>query len=99
MSRTLALITLLAIPFSPLEAQLMRDPQAQRAPAEDKGFLRLTPAQFLRKVEIHDDPLDTVARISTERGWRDGIAFLGGPTQDNFLRAFIDKQSGRKSGS
>jgi hypothetical protein len=95
LSRTLALIALLAIPLSPLGAQFVAGPQGQKAVAEDKDFLRLTPAQFLRKIEIRDESLDTVARISTERGWREGIAFFGGPTQDNFLRAFIDKQNGR----
>ncbi|MGA1797596.1 hypothetical protein VH567_02315 [Sphingomonas sp. 4RDLI-65] len=55
----------------------------------------MTPAQFQARTMLHDDDLDTVATITTADGFTRRRPLLGIAPDDVFLRAFIDKRSGR----
>jgi hypothetical protein len=54
----------------------------------------LTKEHFYRTAVVHDDPLDTVATITTARGFQEKHGIMGFVYDDNFLRAFIDKNTG-----
>ena len=69
--------------------------QAQKPSKQAQRFLALTPADFQSAMTVKDDALDTVARISTEQGYQEKRGLLHIVWNDNFLRAFIDKKSGK----
>lgn len=76
-------------------ALLMAGPtHAQKLSKQAQRFLALTPSDFQRAMTMKDDSLDTVARISTEKGYQEKQGLLGIVWNDNFLRAFIDKKTG-----
>lgn len=59
--------------------------------------LSLTKEHFRNTATIKDDSLDTVATINTVNGFQEKRGLLGIVWDDNFLRAFIDKKSGKTS--
>ena len=72
--------------------------QASAASSESSGERRLaamTPAQFQARTTLQDDALDTVATITTANGFVERKPLLGPALDDVFLRAFIDKTTGR----
>ncbi|MES3152608.1 hypothetical protein [Sphingomonas faeni] len=74
--------------------------QASAASSRSSGERRLaamTPAQFQVRTTLHDDALDTVATITTANGFVERKPLLGPAPDDVFLRAFIDKTTGRVS--
>lgn len=62
--------------------------------AQIQTALSLTKDHFRTTATIKDDALDTVATVSTERGFQEKRGLLGVVSDDNFLRAFIDKKTG-----
>ncbi len=72
--------------------------QAPAAPSQSTSERRLAamaPAQFQARTTLDDDALDTVATITTANGFVERKPLLGPALDDVFLRAFIDKATGR----
>lgn len=59
-----------------------------------RKLLAMTPTDFQQKASIKDDSLETIAQISTEPGFKEKQGLLRIIWDDNFLRAFIDKETG-----
>lgn len=59
--------------------------------------LSLTKEHFKNTAMVKDDSLDTIATISTVNGFQEKRGLLGIVWEDNFLRAFIDKKTGKTS--
>jgi hypothetical protein len=57
----------------------------------------LTKEHFANTATVKDDSLDTVATISTVNGFQEKQGLVGIVWDDNFLRAFIDKKTGKTS--
>ena len=57
--------------------------------------ISLTREHFKNTATIKDDSLDTTATITTVNGFQGKRGLLGIVWDDNFLRAFIDKKTGR----
>jgi hypothetical protein len=49
---------------------------------------------FHARAQILDDPLDVETVISSERGFQTGKGLFRAPSNDNHLRAVVDKRSG-----
>jgi hypothetical protein len=62
-----------------------------RLPAKQAA---LSADHFHARVQVVDDPLDIETVVSTERGFQTGKAMFRSPTNDNHLRAVVDKRSG-----
>ncbi len=62
-----------------------------------EAYLTLDKEHFRNTVTIKDDSLDTVARFSTVNGFQEKRGVLGIMWDDNFLRGFIDKKTGKRS--
>jgi hypothetical protein len=60
-----------------------------------QAAISLTPEHFASTATIKDDPLDTTATINTYNGFQEKRGLLGIVWNDNFLRAFVDKKTGR----
>jgi hypothetical protein len=84
MKRLMLLIALTLVGCTPYSYE-----QASQAPAQD-----LSREGFVKKITIKDDPLETRAEINTVNGFR-SVNSYGAVWNDNFLRAYIDKQTGR----
>lgn len=72
--------------------------QAWAGGNESSGAHRLalmTPVQFQARTTLRDDDLDTVATITTSDGFVERRPLFGHKPDDVFLRAFIDKATGR----
>ena len=54
-----------------------------------------TPETFDQTSIVKNDSLDTIATVSTEPGYQHRKGLLGVVWDDNFLRGFIDKKSGK----
>lgn len=67
----------------------------QKLPRQVAQLLAMTPAQFEASADVKDDSLETVATITTEKGWQEHDGLLGVVNSDNFFRVFIDKQAGK----
>lgn len=63
--------------------------------AQVQTALALTKEHFKSTATIKDDSLDTTATITTVNGLQEKRGLLGIVWDDNFLRAFIDKKTGR----
>lgn len=64
---------------------------------ERAAMLRgLTDAHFRDTTTIEDDKLDLVAKFTTERGLAGEKDFSGYYFQDEYLRGFIDKRTGKR---
>ena len=57
----------------------------------------MTPAAFQARTTLSDDALDRVATLTTTNGFVERRTFGGRASDDVFLRAFIDKATGRVS--
>jgi hypothetical protein len=68
---------------------------AQANQKELAAALALTPEHFAETAEIKDDDLETVATISTLPGYQRKRGLMKVLWDDNFLRAFIDKSTGK----
>jgi hypothetical protein len=66
-----------------------------RTQAELESALSLTKEHFRNSATVEDDSLDTVAKIRTLHGFQERRGLLGIVWDDNFLRAFIDKKTGK----
>ncbi len=62
---------------------------------DERRLATMTPAQFQARTTLRDDDLDTIATITTEDGFIKRRPLLGMAPDNVFLRAFIDKRSGR----
>jgi hypothetical protein len=63
---------------------------------EQASTLMSFPAEHFRDTAtLNDDELDTTAVITTEPGFQDKQGLLGIVNYDEFLRAFIDKKTGK----
>lgn len=62
-----------------------------------QNFLSLTKEHFKSVATVMDDPLDTVATITTANGFQETHGLLGIVWDDNFLRSFVDKKTGKTS--
>lgn len=59
---------------------------------------RTLPADhFAKSVTIKDDALETKAMFSTEKGFAEKRGLMGIVTEDQFLRAFLDKKTGQRT--
>jgi hypothetical protein len=68
---------------------------AIRESSDARRLANMTPGQFQARATLHDDDLDTVATITTADGFIGRRPLLGLASDDVFLRAFIDKKTGR----
>lgn len=68
---------------------------AERESGDAGRLAAMTPAQFQARATLHDDALETIATITTADGFVERRPLLGLPPDDVFLRAFIDKGTGR----
>lgn len=57
----------------------------------------LPPEHFANSVTIKDDALETKAMFSTDKGFAEKRGVLGIVSEDQFLRAFIDKRTGART--
>jgi hypothetical protein len=65
--------------------------------AQIETALGLTKEHFKNTATVKDDSLDTVATITTVNGIQEKRGLLGIVRDDNFLRAVIDKKTGKTS--
>jgi hypothetical protein len=65
--------------------------EAVRLPAKQSA---LTAEHFHARTDVVDDPLDIETVISTERGFYTGKSLFRASSDDNHLRAFVDKRTG-----
>jgi hypothetical protein len=70
---------------------------ASSQPNSERRLAAMTPAQFQARTTLQDDALDTVATITTANGFVERKPLLERALDDVFLRAFIDKTTGRAS--
>jgi hypothetical protein len=68
---------------------------AQKQSKLVQQLLAMSPADFQQRITLKDDGLDTVARLSSENGFQEKRGLLKFQSYDNFLRAFVDKKTGR----
>lgn len=75
-------------------AQMPSGWSAKQLEKRSKKLSQLSPEHFANTATVNDSDLETKATISTQNGfhWRGG--FSSRVRSDNFLRAFVDKQSG-----
>jgi hypothetical protein len=90
--RTLAWLALL---LSALLPSATRADEHGALPRQLQQLFAMTPAQFEASAEVKDDSLETVATITTEKGWQEHDGLLGVVNSDNFFRVFIDKKTGK----
>lgn len=65
--------------------------EAVRLPAKQTA---LTAEHFHAQARVIDDPLDVETVVSTERGFQTGKGVFKAPSNDNHLRALVDKRTG-----
>lgn len=61
---------------------------------EASRLVSMSKDDFAAKIEIYDDSLSTSAEINTQNGFVEKHGLLGMEYGDQFIRAFIDKQTG-----
>jgi hypothetical protein len=62
---------------------------------QQKALLALTPDSVASQIAVKDDALETVVTVSSEPVWTEKQGLLGIVWNDNFLRAFVDKKTGK----
>jgi hypothetical protein len=67
----------------------------KKMPKQLGKLLAMTPVDFRNAVSVRDDSMETSATFTTEQGFQEKRGLLGIIWNDLFLRAFIDKKSGR----
>ena len=91
----------MAIKLAMTVAFLMLASRQTSAATRESGDARrlaiMTPAQFQARATLQDDDLDTIATITTADGFVERRPLLGLAPDDVFLRAFIDKKTGRSA--
>lgn len=70
---------------------------AQQQPKQIRQLLAMTPADHARLVKIVDHDLETVAKFDTHASFQFKQGLLGVVWNDIFLRAFVDKTTGKLS--
>lgn len=66
----------------------------ERLTKAQRELIALSPEQIAAKIEVKDDPLDTVIRISSAPVYTHRQGLLKLTNGDKFFRAFIDKKTG-----
>jgi hypothetical protein len=66
-----------------------------RLSKEEARAVAATPEDVANSVEIHDDSLDTVIRISTQPFFQTHVNIMTSTGGDKFARALIDKKTGK----
>lgn len=85
-TRLLALVALAGVAVAgAASAEAVRLPAKQTALSAD---------HFHARTQVIDDPLDIETVVSTERGFQTGKGLLRSPSNDNHLRAVVDKRTG-----
>ncbi len=69
----------------------------QKIQNEGKRYLAISKEQYKSLVSIKDDPLETVAVLSTQKGFRQKHGLANVVWNDFFLRGYMDKTTGNKS--
>lgn len=95
MKSILAFISILAL-AAPLQAQPIAGEEVIEPSEKQLRQLRaLSPASVEKLISINDDSLEAVATLTTEPVWKSKGGFTDKVRSDNFLRAFIDKRTGK----
>lgn len=68
---------------------------ADKLPKQLQRLLAMTPAEFEKAAAVKDDALEVQATITTQPAFRETRGLLKIVWNDNFLRAFIDKKTGK----
>lgn len=77
------------------QAQMITPQQIEKKREKDKAkLLKLTPADFQKAVELKDDDLETIATLSTAKGFRSSGGLFDIQGSDVMLRAHVSKRSG-----
>lgn len=85
----------LSVISGPVHAQMITQGQIEKKREKDKTkLLKLTPADFQKSVEIKDDDLETIATLSTAKGFRSTGGLFDIQGSDVMLRAHVNKRSG-----
>ncbi len=89
-----AAVALGAISIS-VHAQMITQEQIDRKREKDKvKLLKLTPADFQKTVELKDDDLETIATLTTAKGFRSTGGLFDIQGSDVMLRAHVNKRTG-----
>lgn len=92
----LPLVLALSAPIIPTAAaQVMTGWSDKQQAKRLEQFARLTPGDVAKLVTTADDDLESVATLTTDRVFKSPGDFSDRMRADNFLRALIDKKSGR----
>jgi hypothetical protein len=100
MLKKLAVATVLGtmIMAVPVNAQMITAKQVEQKRAKDRErLLKLTPEHFAQTITFDDDDLQTVATLSTEKGFRTPHGLFDIQGADIFLRAHVGKKEGETS--
>jgi len=86
----------LSLPVVPIAtAQVMTGWSDKQQAKRLEQFAKLTPDDVAKLVTTADDHLESVATLTTDRVFKTPGGFSDRVRADNFLRALIDKKSGR----
>lgn len=78
-------------------ALLLAGCAGQQLQSEANRLISMSKEDFAAKITIQDDSLSTSAEINTQNGFVEKHGLLGMEYGDQFLRAFIDKETGLTS--
>lgn len=67
----------------------------QKMPKQLSKLIAMTPEDWITKTRIQDDSLETSARFDTALGFQEKQGLLGVVWSDVFLRAYVNKKSGK----
>lgn len=69
----------------------------KKVPKQVRELLAMSPADHAARVTVSDDSMETVAKLHTQESFQEKRGLLGIVWNDVFLRAFVDKTTGRTS--
>lgn len=79
----------------PVYGQMITQEQIEKKREKDKAkLLKLTAADFQKSVELKDDDLETIATLSTAKGFRSSGGLFDIQGSDVMLRAHVSKRAG-----
>lgn len=79
----------------PVRAQMITPQQIEKKREKDKAkLLKLTAADFQKTVELKDDDLETIATLTTAKGFRSTGGLFDIQGSDVMLRAHVNKRTG-----
>lgn len=82
----------------PVNAQMITPQQIEKKREKDKAkLLKLTPFDFQKAVELKDDDLETIATLTTAKGFRATGGLFDIQGSDVMLRAHVNKRTGEAS--